>query len=81
MSEAVTALNGAVAEGSIRVEDAGLQGMITLRGDLAALAAAGVAVPEAGNAEAVWATAAFGCRRMNFCYSVPMERLRRKSLH
>ena len=50
MSEAVTALNGAVAEGSIRVEDAGLQGMITLRGDLAALAAAGVAVPEAGNA-------------------------------
>ena len=50
MSEAVTALNGAVAEGSIRVEDAGLQGMITLRGDLEALAGAGIAVPEQGAA-------------------------------
>ena len=50
MSEAVTALNGAVAEGSIRVEDAGLQGMITVRGDLKALAGAGITVPEQGAA-------------------------------
>jgi sarcosine oxidase subunit gamma len=35
MSEAVTALNGARYEGLALIEDAGLCGMITLRGDLA----------------------------------------------
>ena len=35
MSEAVTALNRAEYEGYVRVEDAGLCGMISLRGDLA----------------------------------------------
>ncbi|WP_224824476.1 sarcosine oxidase subunit gamma [Cognatishimia sp. MH4019] len=34
MSEAVTALNGAASDGYVRVEDAGLCGMISLRGDL-----------------------------------------------
>ncbi|MEL7212626.1 MAG: sarcosine oxidase subunit gamma family protein [Pseudomonadota bacterium] len=34
MSEAVTALNGASYDGYVRVEDAGLCGMISLRGDL-----------------------------------------------
>ena len=34
----VSALMGAVAEGRTRVEEAGLQGMITLRGDLASAA-------------------------------------------
>ncbi|WP_112321481.1 sarcosine oxidase subunit gamma [Oceanibium sediminis] len=42
MSEAVSALGGAAYDGAVRVEDAGLRGMITLRGDLcdAALRAA-----------------------------------------
>lgn len=35
MSEAVSALNGMRAEGPVSVTEAGLQGMITLRGDLA----------------------------------------------
>lgn len=35
MSEPVSFLNGKVAEGVVTVRDAGLQGMITLRGDLA----------------------------------------------
>lgn len=34
----VSALMGAVAEGRTRVEEAGLQGMITMRGDLASVA-------------------------------------------
>ena len=38
MSEAVSALNGAEYEGAVLVQDAGLQGMITLRGDLAGAA-------------------------------------------
>lgn len=38
MSDAVTALDGASFDGLVRVEDTGLQGMITLRGDLAASA-------------------------------------------
>lgn len=42
MSEAVSALPGTRAEGLVRIEEAGVQGMITLRGDLsdARLAAA-----------------------------------------
>lgn len=36
MSDTVSALNGAAFDGLVRVEEAGLQGMITLRGDLAA---------------------------------------------
>ncbi len=36
MSEPVSFLGGRVAEGAVTVRDAGLQGMITLRGDLAA---------------------------------------------
>lgn len=35
MSDAVTALQGASFEGMAKVEDAGLRGMITVRGDLA----------------------------------------------
>lgn len=35
MSDAVSALNGKVAAGEVTVRDAGLQGMIILRGDLA----------------------------------------------
>lgn len=35
MSEARSALPGAVFEGRVRVEEAGLSGMVTLRGDLA----------------------------------------------
>ncbi|MCV6586211.1 MAG: sarcosine oxidase subunit gamma [Marinibacterium sp.] len=35
MSNAVTAVNGARFDGLVEVSDAGLQGMITLRGDLA----------------------------------------------
>jgi len=35
MSEAVSALNGASFDGFVTVKDAGLHGMITLRGDLA----------------------------------------------
>lgn len=52
MSEAVSALNGMRAEGPVSVTEAGLQGMITLRGDLsspamaaAVRAATGTAVP------------------------------------
>ncbi len=52
MSEPVSALNKAGFDGLVRVEEIGLQGMITLRGDLsskpvktAATAAAGVAMP------------------------------------
>lgn len=54
MSEAVSVMNGAERGTSIRVRDAGLQGMITLRGDLSAAklksavkAATGHAVPKA----------------------------------
>ena len=36
MSEAISALPGATFEGLVRVEDAGLRGMVTLRGDLGA---------------------------------------------
>lgn len=49
MSEAVSALGGVRSSGLVELADAGLQGMITLRGDLAtlgtALAAEGLAVP------------------------------------
>jgi heterotetrameric sarcosine oxidase gamma subunit len=52
MSEAASALPGAVFEGSVRVAESGLLGMVTLRGDLrsepvarAVKAAMGVAVP------------------------------------
>lgn len=38
MSKAVSALNGASASGFVTVTEAGLQGMLTVRGDLAALA-------------------------------------------
>ncbi len=38
MSEAVSALQGAVFEGFVRVADAGPQGMITLRGDFSSTA-------------------------------------------
>jgi sarcosine oxidase subunit gamma len=55
MSNAVTAVQGASFKGSISVKDAGLQGMITLRGDLgsealakAVKAAVGVAMPGIG---------------------------------
>jgi sarcosine oxidase, subunit gamma len=55
MSKAVSALQGAVFKGSVTIRDAGLQGMITLRGDLgsdalakAVKSAVGVAIPEAG---------------------------------
>ncbi|MGR3380616.1 MAG: sarcosine oxidase subunit gamma, partial [Roseovarius indicus] len=34
MSDAVSALKGASFDGTVTVRDAGLQGMITLRGDL-----------------------------------------------
>lgn len=37
MSNAVSALNGASYEGFVRVEEIGLQGMITFRGDLASV--------------------------------------------
>ena len=48
----VSALNGAVADGPTRVEEAGLQGMVTLKGDLgsakmkAALKAVGPGLPD-----------------------------------
>lgn len=55
MSNAVSAVQGASFKGSISVNDAGLQGMITLRGDLgsddlakAVKAAVGLAVPGVG---------------------------------
>lgn len=56
MSSSVTALNGQSFEGRVRVEDAGLQGMITLRIDVSAdaatsaLRAAGVEMPAQGEA-------------------------------
>ncbi len=55
MSDAVSALSGAVASGFVRVEEAGLVGMITLRGDLSDKAfgkavkdQTGVSLPETG---------------------------------
>ena len=55
MSNAVSAVKDASYKGLINVQDAGLQGMITLRGDLgsdtlakAVKAAVGVAMPEVG---------------------------------
>ncbi len=55
MSEAVSALNRASRDGFVRVEECGLQGMVSLRGDLdsaklakAVTAAAGLDVPETG---------------------------------
>lgn len=52
MSEPVSALDGAVHQGFVSIRDAGLQGMITLRGDLASApvkkaikAATGTAMP------------------------------------
>lgn len=55
MSEAVTALNGAAFEGYCTVSDAGLTGMVSIRGDLAAKGfqravkkATGCAVPGRG---------------------------------
>jgi sarcosine oxidase subunit gamma len=57
MSNAVSALEGAAFTGIATVTEDGLHGMITLRGDLsaakvksAAKAAAGVAIPQAGQA-------------------------------
>lgn len=41
MSNAVSILNGASSEGAIKVTDAGLRGMITLRGDLGSAALKG----------------------------------------
>lgn len=56
MSEPVSALNNASYQGIAQIAEDGLQGMITLRGDLsakalnaAARAVAGVDVPESGN--------------------------------
>ena len=67
MSKAVSVLNGAQFSGLAKVEDAGLQGMITLRGDLessvlkaAVKAATGAEVPARGaitvaeNGAAAW---------------------------
>ena len=55
MSEAVSALKGASRDGFVRVEECGLQGMVTLRGDLGAAklatavkSVAGVALPKPG---------------------------------
>ena len=52
MSEAVSALGGTVFDGAVRIEEAGLRGMVTLRGDLASArmkkavkGVAGTAVP------------------------------------
>ncbi len=57
MSDPVTPLGGRVAEGAIRVADAGPRGMILLRGDLGAAAlrdacaqVTGLAMPDAGGA-------------------------------
>lgn len=57
MSEALSALPGAAFKGLVTIEDAGLRGMITLRGDLAdaklksaVKSAAGVEVPDARRA-------------------------------
>ncbi len=61
MSDAVSALSGAEYEGYVVVREVGLQGMVTLRGDLAATKVksavkkvAGVAVPD------VWSVALSG---------------------
>lgn len=55
MSDPVSAMNGAKFSGLAQVEDSGLQGMITLRGDLASatlkaavMAATGAEVPTSG---------------------------------
>lgn len=48
MSEAVSALNGASFEGFAKVEDTGLRGMITLRGDLASTEMAAAVVAATG---------------------------------
>lgn len=55
MSNAVSALDGAIYQGQIKIQDAGLRGMITLRGDLgsaqikkAASRVAGVEIPGPG---------------------------------
>ena len=55
MSEAVSALNGASFDGIARIEETGLQGMVSLRGDLASdalrkavEAATGAPVPDQG---------------------------------
>lgn len=55
MSKAISALQGAVFKGSVTIKDTGLQGMITLRGDLtsealakAVKSATGVAMPQMG---------------------------------
>ncbi|MEP2717702.1 sarcosine oxidase subunit gamma family protein [Pseudophaeobacter sp.] len=65
MSNPVTATNGAQFTGIAMVEDAGLQGMITLRGDLtskalktAVKAATGAKVPEQGKISVVESGAA-----------------------
>lgn len=57
MSDAVSALNGKVAAGEVTVREAGLQGMIILRGDLAdkklaavCKAVTGVTLPKQGKA-------------------------------
>ena len=70
MSKAVSVLNGAQYSGLAKVEDAGLQGMITLRGDLgskalkaAVKAATGAEVP----AQRTISVAENGCR----CLDVP----------
>ncbi|MET4128132.1 sarcosine oxidase subunit gamma family protein [Roseovarius sp. MBR-6] len=66
MSEAVTPLNGARYEGLATIADAGLTGMITLRGDLASAEvkaavkqAVGLGVPEQRQALMGQGTAAF----------------------
>ena len=60
MSELASALPGAAFDGAVRVEDAGLRGMITLKGDLAssdlknaATGVAGVDFPGHGEANCV----------------------------
>jgi len=60
MSDAVSAMGGAAYDGIVRVEELGLQGMITLRGDLsdpdlknAASGAAGVDMPGQGEINSV----------------------------
>lgn len=60
MSEPISALNGASFDGLARVEECGLQGMITLRGDLsdktvikAATAASGQKMPAQNHANVV----------------------------
>jgi len=57
MSEAISALNGKLAAGEVTVREAGLRGMITLRGDLAdkklrkvCTAVTGVKFPDQGRA-------------------------------